>query len=275
VEAENHRGPALGAGPGDDRAFLRGGQPADDVKADPDTAEPPPVARFALDEALEDPLVVAWRDADALVQDGDLDQRPFHGGPHGHPAARRRVLEGVLQELAHDDVGRHRVAEGERQVIGDFGDDLVLIRQRAERHHRRPQQRGQVERGVGDRQLVGPGPRTEQELLDQPAERSGPLCDGAHRGPPVGVGQLVPARGERGREPLHDRDRGAQLVARGGEEQVLGLLKLLGRGHVTEVHHPFVPVAERRAQHVNPASARQLVGPPGPGLGQRERQPVR
>jgi hypothetical protein len=82
-----HRGPALGAGPRDDRALLRDRQPADDVKADPDTAEPPPVAGLALDEALEDPLVVARRDADALIQDGDLDYRPGHGGPDGHAAA--------------------------------------------------------------------------------------------------------------------------------------------------------------------------------------------
>jgi len=61
-------------------------------------------------------------------------------------------------------------------------------------------------------------------------------------------------------------------VARGGEEQVLGFLELLRGGDVTEVDHTLAAVAERRAQHVEPPPARQLVRAPLTRLGQRERR---
>jgi hypothetical protein len=51
-------------------------QPPDDVEADADPAEPAPVARLALHETVEDPLMVAGGDADALVLDVDLDHLP-------------------------------------------------------------------------------------------------------------------------------------------------------------------------------------------------------
>ena len=53
--------------------MLRDGQPPDDVEADADAAEPAAVARLALDEAVEDPLMVARGDADAFVFDVHLD----------------------------------------------------------------------------------------------------------------------------------------------------------------------------------------------------------
>src|SRR5208283_2922383 len=48
------------------------------------------------------------------------------------------------------------------------------------------------------------------------------------------------APGQRAGEPLHRGDRGAQLVACGGEEKVLGVLFVLGRGHGSEVDDPLV-----------------------------------
>src|SRR5215475_14522179 len=110
-QAKAHRRATLRTRLRDDRAILGGCQAADDVQPDPHAAEAPAVAGLPLDEPLEDPLVVAWRDADPLVLDGDLDHRTGDVGAHGDAAASRGVLEGVLQQLAHDDVGRHRVAE--------------------------------------------------------------------------------------------------------------------------------------------------------------------
>jgi len=137
-------------------------QPPHDVEADADTAEPAAVAGLALHEALEDPLVVAWGDPDALVLDVHLDRRADAAGAHRDGSARGRVLERVLEQLADDDVGGHRVAAGERQVTGNVRRDVVLVGQRAERHDSRAQQRGQVERPVGHWQRVGAGPRAEQ-----------------------------------------------------------------------------------------------------------------
>ena len=75
-EAQAHDRAAGGAGAGVHFAALRHGQAADDEQADADAAETTAVARLALEEALEDPLVVAVGDADALVLHGDLDPGP-------------------------------------------------------------------------------------------------------------------------------------------------------------------------------------------------------
>jgi teichoic acid transport system ATP-binding protein len=155
---------------GGDLATLRHGQAPDDEEADADTAEAAAVAGLALEEALEDALVVAVGDTDATVLDGDLDAAVAGPGPDHDLTALRRVLERVLQQLADDDVGGHGVAVGRGQVTGDVGGQRVLVRQRLEGDHRAAEQGGQVERPVADRQLVGAGPGTEQELLDQTAE---------------------------------------------------------------------------------------------------------
>src|SRR6202035_3039964 len=126
LEGQAHDGAALLAGLGDDRAVLGDCQPPDDVEADADAAEAAAVARLALHEPLEDPLVVAWGDADALIFDVHLDQRAHGAAAHRDSPAGWRVLEGVLEQLADDDVRGHRVAVGERQVVGHVGDDLVL-----------------------------------------------------------------------------------------------------------------------------------------------------
>jgi hypothetical protein len=60
-------------------AVLGAGQPAHDIQPEPDPAEPPPVAGLALDEPLEDALVITRRDADSLVLDRYLDARTVDG----------------------------------------------------------------------------------------------------------------------------------------------------------------------------------------------------
>jgi hypothetical protein len=162
LQGQAHDRAARWAGLCDHGAVLRDRQPPDDVEADADAAESAAVAGLALHEPLEDPLVVAWGDADALVFDVDLDHRAHGAGAHGDGPAGGRVLEGVLEQLADDDVRGHRVAVGAWQVVGHVGDDLVLVRQRAERHDRRAEQRGQVERPVAHGQGVGASTGAEQ-----------------------------------------------------------------------------------------------------------------
>src|SRR5581483_11808273 len=256
-EAEG--GAAGGAGAGGYFAVLGLRQAAHDEQADADSAEAAAVAGLALHEAVEDALEVGGGDADAFVVDGDLDPRAVHARPDVHGAAVRRVFDRVLQQLADDDVGRHRVAVRRGQVRGDVRDHRVLVGQRLERVRRAAQHAREVERPVAYGQLVRPGPRAEQQLLDQPAERAGPLGDRPHRGTPVLVGQLIPAAGQRAGEALHDGDRGTQLVAGRGQEQVFGLLELLGRGDVAEVDDELALISECGAQDVEPPAVRQLV----------------
>src|SRR5947207_324722 len=103
--ASGSRSCATCPGPGGDLAALRPGQLPHDVEPEPNAAEAAPVPGFTLDEPLEDALVLARRDADALVVDGDLD--PLSGRPGGHDdrPAVRRVFVGVLQQLPDDDIG--------------------------------------------------------------------------------------------------------------------------------------------------------------------------
>ena len=61
-------------------------------------------------------------------------------------------------------------------------------------------------------------------------------------------------------------------MTRGGQEQVFGLLELLGRGDVTEVDDQLTAVGERGAQDVEPAAVRQLVGERRAWLRERERR---
>src|SRR6516225_10004535 len=84
--------PAGRTGAGGDLAVLRLGQTADDEQADADAAEPAAVAGLALEEPVEDALVVAVGDADAHVFDRDFDPVPSHPGPDADRAAVRRVL---------------------------------------------------------------------------------------------------------------------------------------------------------------------------------------
>ena len=238
--------------PGGNLAVLRLGQATDDEQADADAAEPAAVARLALEEPVEDALVIAVGDADALVFHRDLDPGP----PPGPTFTRARTLTvppagEYLKAFSSSCPTMMSVAMVSPLAAGQVGGDVrhhdMLVRQRPERGGGPVQHGGEVERAVADRQLIGAGPRAEQQLLDQPAERPGPLRDGPHRGPPFGVGELVPPAGQRAGESLHHGDGRAQLVAGGGQEQVLRLLKLLGRGDVPEVDRP-APRCRRRAR---------------------------
>src|SRR4029077_19783729 len=109
-QAQPHRGAARGPRAGGDLAVLRLGQAADDEQADADTAEPAAVTGLALEEPVEDALVIAVRDADALVFHHDLDPAIGHLGPDADGSSGGRVFESVLEQLPDDDVGGHGVA---------------------------------------------------------------------------------------------------------------------------------------------------------------------
>src|SRR5260370_25192345 len=108
-----HSQPHDGARPitvGDaDLAALRLRQLPDSVEPEANAAETAPIACLALNEAIKYPLPVRRPDADTLVPNGDDDAGAVGPRLNGDLAAFRRVLERVLQQLAKDDVGRHRV----------------------------------------------------------------------------------------------------------------------------------------------------------------------
>jgi teichoic acid transport system ATP-binding protein len=88
VQLQPHLGAAAVRRAGGHLAALGPGQLPHDVEAEPDAAEPAPVARLALHETLEDALVITRGDADPLVIDGDLDPLPGRPRPHrDRPAA--------------------------------------------------------------------------------------------------------------------------------------------------------------------------------------------
>src|SRR6185437_536035 len=95
AQAQAHRGAALGPRAGGDLAVLGLGQAADDEQPDADAAEPAAVSGLTLEEPVEDALVIALGDADALVLHGDLDPVPGPPGLDADRAAIGRVLEGV------------------------------------------------------------------------------------------------------------------------------------------------------------------------------------
>src|SRR5260370_32205758 len=90
AQPQQHERAALWPGRGGQLAALGPGEPPTDVEAQPDPAEPAPVAGLTLHEPLEDPLVVTGRDADSLVGHRDLDLAGRHVRPHGDRAAVRR-----------------------------------------------------------------------------------------------------------------------------------------------------------------------------------------
>src|SRR5207245_2063192 len=50
-------------------------------------------------EPLKDTLLVSLRDANPVVGDGNLDRTLNGPGPHTHPATRRSVLHGVVEQV--------------------------------------------------------------------------------------------------------------------------------------------------------------------------------
>ncbi len=70
------RVPPLGRELADTEPSLRHRELLHDVQPQADAAEPAAVTGLALHEPLKDPLVIARRDADALVIDRDLDPLP-------------------------------------------------------------------------------------------------------------------------------------------------------------------------------------------------------
>src|SRR5215468_28545 len=88
AQLQPHLGTAAVTRAGGHLSALGPGQLPHDVEAEPDAAEPAPVARLALHETLEDALVITRSDADPLVIDGDLDPLPGRLRPHrDRPAA--------------------------------------------------------------------------------------------------------------------------------------------------------------------------------------------
>src|SRR3984957_5475146 len=86
-QAQAHGRAAGGPRVRGDLAVLGLGQAPDDEKPDADAAEPAAVTGLALEEPVEDALVIAVGDADALVFHGHLEVAFHQPGPDGDGAA--------------------------------------------------------------------------------------------------------------------------------------------------------------------------------------------
>ncbi len=76
--------------------------PVDQSQPEPETTEATGGGGIALGEVVEDRVQPLGRDAEALVGDRDPHLGGIdvgHPGAQGDPAARRRVLDGVVYEL--------------------------------------------------------------------------------------------------------------------------------------------------------------------------------
>src|SRR5581483_5536249 len=83
---------------------------------EPDTRDPAR-ARLAAEKLAEDPRLVLSRDAEPLVLHAGDDRGAFAVDPNADPAAARRVLDGVREQVDHHlcealAVGQHRQRPG-------------------------------------------------------------------------------------------------------------------------------------------------------------------
>jgi hypothetical protein len=78
-------------------------------------------------EAREDRLQLVGRDARPFVEDGDLDPASYDARLGRDPAARRRVVDGVLPEVAEHLADPPVVEAAQRQVGGQGDDEQVRL----------------------------------------------------------------------------------------------------------------------------------------------------
>src|SRR4029077_5318535 len=87
-----------------------------DVQPEPRPADAAREVRVDPVELLEDPLELAGRDAEALVLHLEADPRPRALAPDLDPAAVRRVLDGVLDEVEQPLLHPPGVPDGTRHA---------------------------------------------------------------------------------------------------------------------------------------------------------------
>ena len=249
-----------------DRAVVHLDQAARQCQADAQPAALAGEAALALDEQVEHALDQLGRHAFAAV--AHLDDRGAALGPHRDvdPAARRRVLQGVVEQVGHDllDPG----AVGVHPDLLQVALDLVVQEAIAaapgldhRRHHR-----GQVERLALQPDLAaGDAPDLEQVV-----HQARHLLDLAGEDRADGLDHVGPARRrlEQVRGVRHRGERVAQLVAEHRQELVLGAVggaqRLLGR------LLPVLALADRRSRLFERAhQLAQLVHRAGIGQGER------
>ena len=168
-------------------------------------------------EALEDPVELSCRDADAAVGDAEVDRGLVAGRGDHHGGALRRVGDGVGDQVAHRYGDLLAVAE-EHEAVGAVLDELDVARLRVgdvlvDRSGDDPVDRD-IDRLV--ERVVALQARELDDLLHQPGQ---PLALGVH---PAGealhrlgvVGGVDDGVGEQ----LDRTDRRLQLVAHVGHE---------------------------------------------------------
>ncbi len=218
-----------------DGAILHLHQPAGDGEAEAGAAEAVQDAGIRLGEILEDVHLVLGRDADARI--GDLHFEPqgaiFPGRAihrHRHPA-RLGELHGIAHQVHQDLVEMlAAAAEVERGAGGNV--DVEAQAPFAHLALHQPthidEQGDEVERLVRHGHAPGLDPRQIEQAVDERLERA---AGHIHR---LDHLPLLRAQRRGAQEAGHadnGGERGAQLVAHTGEEEALGLARLLGGLH--------------------------------------------
>jgi len=175
-----------------------------------------------LPEAFEQPGQKIGPDPGAGVADAEVQVLPGVCQPHLHPAAARRELDRVREQVPHHLLEPIRVARDEPglRVEVDVQREALCLCRRSHGFDPRLRHRLQRDRADAQPQLAGDRARDVEQVLDDPRLQSRAALDrfqgtAGRRGVGVALAQE--------RRPGEDRrEGGTQLVREDGEELVLG-----------------------------------------------------
>ena len=231
------------------------------------------VIRVDLDEALEHPADVAVLDLAAGVEDGDLhvflDVRPQEaavgkgiGDGQMDPAAFRRVLEGVREDVVDDLVEVSLVDPQELLFLGgiDREMDVFRFRQGEEGLHDVLDEIHQVRPPEVHRHLPRIDLPEVHQLVDQSVDTKAVTV---HQVVGVLLGGILLGFAQRAQRSHHERERGADLVREVGEKAEAEFLQF-GVLHLLLALFPPPPQAVKGVADGRKQQQIRGIGPSGP-----------
>jgi hypothetical protein len=191
---------------------------------EPETRAGGPHIATQASEGCEDVARVAGRDAGPAVRDLDPYRIAVDGCAHVDVRPWRRVLRGVLDEVAQDLIDLDVVEQDGGQVLRDIHADAVRGGDRSEAAGHLLAERTDVVPPFAGREHAGLDPREVEQVADQPIQTARLSVDrvrelGALLVRPVDVALTQASRCRKDR-----RERGAQVVRHGVEESGLQLV---------------------------------------------------
>ncbi len=188
-------------------------------------------AVVGLREGVEDAALRLGRDADAGVDDVDLEHQPAirplalaHADRH---AAMRRELHRVAAEVQQhllELLLRADQPQRKPRADPDMDEHALGLRLHRQDAPHLVEAGGEIERGDADRLLAGLDAREVEDVVDQAQQRAAGIAD--HRRH-LGLLAVEPPEAQQVGERDDRVERRAQLVADAGEEHALGLARLL------------------------------------------------